>query len=91
MTMELAPPEGASQDPGTEVRPDGEDHADDWRAELADYLRPGAFPARQDDLLALLIRKHAPSRLLWRVAQSAPGRTYRSLETLCEDAGRHGH
>lgn len=76
MTAELVPPDHApdatSPDPG-------------YQEELAAYLPSSAFPARQDDLLALLIRKRAPSRLLWQVSRCAPGRIYRSLESLCQD------
>lgn len=53
--------------------------------ELAAYLRPTAFPARQDDLLALLIRKRAPSRLLWRLSRCSAARTYRSLDEVWRD------
>lgn len=55
------------------------------RSELETYLRPSAFPARQDDLLALLISRRAPSRLLWRVGQCSAMRTYPSLDALWQD------
>lgn len=53
--------------------------------ELAAYLHPAVFPARQDDLLALLIRKRAPSRLLWLISRCSAARTYRSLHDVWRD------
>lgn len=78
MTAQLVPPNPAPESATSDLG---------YQEELATYLHASAFPARQDDLLALLIRNRAPSRLLWRVSRCAPGRTYRSLEALCEDTG----
>jgi Protein of unknown function (DUF2795) len=44
-----------------------------------------AFPARPDDVLATLVRRRAPSRLLWRVGQLPRTRSYDSLDDLCDD------
>lgn len=78
MTAQLAPQDPSHDAPASDLG---------FQEELGAYLHSSAFPARQDDLLAILIRNHAPSRLLWRVSRCAPGRTYRSLEALCRDTG----
>lgn len=52
-------------------------------AELRAHLARLPFPATQDDTLARLVARHAPSRLLWRVAALSRTHTYRSLDELC--------
>lgn len=52
-------------------------------AELRVRLARLPFPATQDDTLALLVARQAPSRLLWRVAALSRTRTYRSLDEVC--------
>lgn len=59
-----------------------------WREDLAAYLRPQMFPAGQDELQATLLRLHAPSRLLWRLAALSPMRQYASLDTVIEEVDR---
>ena len=39
-------------------------------ARLREVLARHHFPTRQDDVLALLVSRHEPSRLLWRAAQA---------------------
>ena len=46
------------------------------------------FPTRQDDILALLVARHEPSRLLWRVAALAPSRAYPSADEVCAEIAR---
>jgi hypothetical protein len=43
------------------------------------------FPAQPDDVLATLVRRRAPSRLLWRVGVLPRTRRYDSLDDLCDD------
>lgn len=43
------------------------------------------FPAQLDDVLAALMRRRVPSRLLWRVGRLPRTRRYRSLDDLCTD------
>jgi hypothetical protein len=62
----------------------------DWRAELASRLRPHLFPANQDELLAALIRRGAPSELLWRLTCLPRTRRFTSVEELCGFVATHG-
>ncbi|HEY7721623.1 MAG TPA: DUF2795 domain-containing protein [Pedococcus sp.] len=62
----------------------------DWRAELATLLRPHVFPANQDELLAALIRRGAPSELLWRLTCLPRTRRFTSVEEVCGFVAAHG-
>ncbi|HEY7718411.1 MAG TPA: DUF2795 domain-containing protein [Pedococcus sp.] len=64
--------------------------AADWRAELATLLRPHLFPANQDEILAALIRRGAPSELLWRLTCLPRARRFTSVEELCGFVATHG-
>lgn len=55
---------------------------DDWHVDLAEALGPWAFPSRRDDLVALLLRHHAPSHLLWHLSVLPPNREFTSLDDL---------
>ena len=46
------------------------------------------FPAQPDDVLAALVRRRAPSRLLWRLGGLPRTRRYHSLDDLCSDVSR---
>lgn len=41
------------------------------------------FPAQSDDVLAALVRRRAPSRLLWRVGALPRTQSFHSLDDLC--------
>jgi hypothetical protein len=56
--------------------------APDWTQQLAALLRPATFPARQDELLATLLRRRAPGHLLWRLAPLPRTRRFGSLEEV---------
>ena len=58
---------------------------DEWVSECAQILVPDCFPARQDELLAALMRRRAPSRLLWHLARLDPNRVYPSLDAVVRD------
>ena len=50
------------------------------------------FPALQDEVIAALVSRRAPSRLLWRVGSLSRTRLYRSLdEVLAELLSPRGH
>lgn len=53
--------------------------------ELRAVLARQAFPASQDDILALLVARHESSRLLWRAAALDHRRAYRSVDEVCDD------
>jgi hypothetical protein len=59
---------------------DGTDH--DWHHELETYLGPACFPGGHDHLAATLIRRHAPSHLLWRLSVLPRMRQFDSLDEL---------
>jgi hypothetical protein len=46
------------------------------------------FPTRRDDVLALLVARHEPSRLLWRAASLDRARWYRSADEVCDEIAR---
>jgi hypothetical protein len=54
---------------------------DDLRAALHGLT----FPARQDDILAALVVRRAPSRLLWRAGCLSRERLYLSIREVCAD------
>ena len=56
-----------------------------WPDELATYLSPGCFPATHDHLAATLIRRHAPSNLLWHLSAAPRHRQFQSLEELVHE------
>jgi hypothetical protein len=65
------------------------DHQDSrWPDELATYLGPGCFPASHDHLAATLIRRRAPSHLLWHLSLAPRTREFQSLEELVEQLGQ---
>jgi hypothetical protein len=68
-------------------RPDQTEHDPSGPSllELADYLPSSCFPARADEVQATLIRKHAPTSLLWVVARLPLHRRYQSLTDLVGD------
>jgi hypothetical protein len=56
--------------------------------ELRAVLARHPFPTGQDDILALLVARHEPSRMLWRVAALSRTRQYQSVEEVCDDISR---
>jgi hypothetical protein len=57
---------------------------DDLRAALGRL----PFPALQDDVIAALVARRAPSRLLWRSGSLSRTRLYRSVDEICADIAR---
>lgn len=55
-----------------------------WGSELAAHLAPRCFPATHDDLAALLLRQHAPSRLVWYLSVLPRQRRFDTLEELLD-------
>lgn len=43
------------------------------------------FPAQLDDVLAALVRRRVPARLLWRVSGLPHTRRYHCIDDLCDD------
>ena len=72
-----------------ETRPTAvERDVEDLRAALARL----PFPALQDEVIAALVNRRAPSRLLWRAGSLSRTRLYRSLdEVLDEISSPRGH
>jgi hypothetical protein len=60
-----------------------------WRDPLGDeleqHLRSAGFPARQDELQASLIRRHAPTSLLWLIGALPPDRLYSTVDQVLQD------
>jgi len=54
-------------------------------AELRAALARHPFPTSQDDVLALLVARHEPSRLLWRAASLDRSRSYVSADEVCDE------
>ena len=52
--------------------------------QLRESLGQVRFPAQPDDVLAALLRRRAPSRLLWHVGALPRTRHYHSLDDLCD-------
>jgi hypothetical protein len=52
--------------------------------QLRESLGQVCFPAQPDDVLAALVRRRAPSRLLWHVGALPRTRRYHSLDDLCD-------
>lgn len=57
-------------------------------ADLRVALARLPFPARQDDVLAALVCRRAPSRLLWRAGSLSRVRVYHSLDEVCAELAR---
>ena len=73
-----------TRDDRPRVVPTPAELADDL-AELRRVLVRLPLPTRQDDVLAALVRRGAPSRLLWRAANLSRTRRYHSLAQVCGD------
>ena len=56
--------------------------------QIRESLGQVRFPAQPDDVLAALVRRRVPSRLLWRVGGLPRTRRYHSLDDLCTDVAR---
>ena len=56
--------------------------------QLRESLAQVPFPAQPDDVLAALVRRRAPSRLLWHVGAQPRTRRYHSLDDLCRHVAR---
>jgi|GEM_PF-4152025 len=56
--------------------------------QIRESLGQVRFPAQPDDVLAALVRRRAPSRLLWRVGGLPRTRRYHCLDALCTDVAR---
>jgi uncharacterized protein DUF2795 len=57
-------------------------------AQLRAALARQPWPATQDDILAHLVARHAPARLMWRAAALDHGRTYDSADQVCDEIAR---
>jgi hypothetical protein len=57
-------------------------------ARLRAVLARHSFPTSQDDILALLVARHEPSRLLWRAAALTRSRSYHSADEVCAEIAR---
>ena len=65
--------------------PSSTSHQDQaWPEELATFLGPRCFPATHDHLVATLIKRHAPSRLVWHVSSLPRTRHFQSLGEVIE-------
>jgi hypothetical protein len=53
--------------------------------ELRAALAGHSFPTSQDAILALLVARHEPSRLLWRAAALNRSRSYVSADEVCDE------
>ena len=67
----------------TDVPPPEPLHAD--LADLRQALAHHRFPTDQDHLIAACIARHAPSRMLWRLAALNRTRAYHSLDQVCSE------
>jgi hypothetical protein len=63
-------------------RPEQRRSDEHWSDQLGRVLRPTCFPARQDELLATLIRHRAPSHLMWRLTCLPRTRQFTSLDEV---------
>ena len=57
-------------------------------ANLRAVLARHSFPTSQDDILALLVARHEPSRLLWLAAALTRSRAYQSADEVCAEIVR---
>ena len=53
--------------------------------DLRTALHGLSFPARQDDILAALVVRRSPSRLLWRAGCLSRERLYLSIDEVCAE------
>lgn len=53
--------------------------------QIRESLAQVRFPAQPDDVLAALVRRRVPSRLLWRVGGLPRTHRYHSIDDLCDD------
>ena len=53
--------------------------------ELAQHQRGAGIPARQVELQASLVRRHAPTSLLWRIGSLPPDRLYSTVDQVLQD------
>lgn len=60
-----------------------------WRDELAAVLGPTTFPCTNQDAKVTLLRAHAPSRLIERLATTQPELRFASLESLIDYIDAH--
>ena len=51
--------------------------------QIRDSLGQMRFPAQSDEVLAELVRRRAPSRLLWHVGALPRTQSFHSLDDLC--------
>jgi len=51
--------------------------------QIRESLGQMRFPAQSDEVLAALVRRRAPSRLLWHVGALPRTQRYTSLDDLC--------
>ena len=73
------------------ARPAPRSHQHEDRSEeLTTFLGPACFPAAHDDLSAILVRHHAPSRLLWHLSVLPRARQFASLDEVIERLGVPG-
>lgn len=52
------------------------------RPPLSEYVTDRCLPATRDELQALLVQRHAPSRALWELARLPEDRRYTDLDQL---------
>ena len=72
-------------DPTSTTRPLHPARIDQLGQDLARHLGASAFPTRADQLMAALIRAHAPSALLWPLSTLPYGRVYADLDQVVSD------
>lgn len=63
------------------------DQRHDWRDDLLTFFGPKSFSAGCDDLVASLIRHHAPSRMPWHLSVLPQGRRFDILRELPAELG----
>jgi len=59
-------------------------------SELRAVLAHHRFPTSQDAMLALLVARHEPARMLWRLAALSRTREYHSVDEVCDEIERSG-
>ena len=59
-----------------------------WLEDLFDHLPAGCFPGTHDDLVAALVRQHAPSHLLWHLSVLPRTRRFESTDELLAHLGQ---
>jgi hypothetical protein len=63
---------------------------DDTLGDLRRFLPPTTFPARRDELLATLVRRHAPTPYLWEVSRLSSSRVYAGVDEVLAGCGEPG-